>query len=201
MFDMVTVPNVFPMPDRADVSWLQFRTECVAFMCHVPCSDLCPLPSPFLQSLPAKTQHRLLFTNQEIVFCTAWPSQARVTQTPSTYNEHALRCDPRAQMQKYEPTRNPNATCEPNTLIVSSTLCQTNWPQLLCKTDVQTLYPHLHRSTFPGPVLQSGCTGSSPADDHWSLRDSAARLLALVCAKFDEPFYNIEPRVRAASWW
>ena len=37
--------------------------------------------------------------------------------------------------------------------------------------------------------------GSSPAEDHWSVRDYAARTIALACARLASTHSNVQPRV------
>lgn len=37
--------------------------------------------------------------------------------------------------------------------------------------------------------------GESPEADHWSLREEASRLIALVCAKYGEAYPNLLPRI------
>ena len=42
------------------------------------------------------------------------------------------------------------------------------------------------------------CAQASGVEDHWSVREAAARLAALVCAKYGEPYYQIQPRITQA---
>ena len=35
-------------------------------------------------------------------------------------------------------------------------------------------------------------------EDHWAVREEAARLAAAVCAKYGEPYYQIQPRITQA---
>ncbi len=39
---------------------------------------------------------------------------------------------------------------------------------------------------------------ASGLEDHWSVREEAARLAALVCAKYGQPYYQIQPRITQA---
>ena len=39
------------------------------------------------------------------------------------------------------------------------------------------------------------CRQASGAEDHWAVRDRAARLLGALCRRFGDPFYNVQPRV------
>ncbi len=39
---------------------------------------------------------------------------------------------------------------------------------------------------------------ASGVEDHWSVREEAARLAALVCAKYGQPYYQIQPRITQA---
>lgn len=32
-------------------------------------------------------------------------------------------------------------------------------------------------------------------EDHWSVREEAARVVRLVCSRFSDPFFNIQPRI------
>lgn len=48
------------------------------------------------------------------------------------------------------------------------------------------------------PVLSclvSKGLGSGPSQDHWAVRDNAARVLALICSKYSDVQYNIKPRI------
>ena len=42
------------------------------------------------------------------------------------------------------------------------------------------------------------CAQASGVENHWSVREAAARLAALVCAKYGEPYYQIQPRITQA---
>lgn len=42
------------------------------------------------------------------------------------------------------------------------------------------------------------CAQASGVEDHWSVREAAARVAALVCAKYGEPYYQIQPRIMQA---
>ena len=44
----------------------------------------------------------------------------------------------------------------------------------------------------------SCCAQASGVENHWSVREAAARLAALVCAKYGEPYYQIQPRITQA---
>jgi transcription initiation factor TFIID subunit 6 len=37
--------------------------------------------------------------------------------------------------------------------------------------------------------------GSHALDDHWAIRDAAAAVVGKVCARFNESFYNVRPRI------
>mmetsp|Transcript_40187 Transcript_40187/g.89167 ORF Transcript_40187/g.89167 Transcript_40187/m.89167 type:complete len:753 (+) Transcript_40187:85-2343(+) len=37
--------------------------------------------------------------------------------------------------------------------------------------------------------------GAHPLEDHWSVRDAAARLVQLVCTRYGQPYYNVQPRI------
>jgi hypothetical protein len=37
--------------------------------------------------------------------------------------------------------------------------------------------------------------GASPAEDHWGVRDAAARLIATLIAKFGAPYPDMQPRI------
>ena len=39
---------------------------------------------------------------------------------------------------------------------------------------------------------------ASGVEDHWSVREEAARVAALVCSKYGEPYYQIQPRITQA---
>ncbi|KAK9812628.1 hypothetical protein WJX72_000897 [[Myrmecia] bisecta] len=56
--------------------------------------------------------------------------------------------------------------------------------------------PYLHQ-LMPAILtcLVARNLGAGPGDDHWSVRDAAARLVALVCGRFGDAYYNIQPRI------
>lgn len=61
------------------------------------------------------------------------------------------------------------------------------------------LEPYLHQiMPFILTCMVGKRLGASGLEDHWSVREEAARLAALVCAKYGQPYYQIQPRITQA---
>ena len=55
----------------------------------------------------------------------------------------------------------------------------------------KSLYHNKHQ-------VGAACLQASGLEDHWAVREEAARLAALVCRKYGEPYYQIQPRITQA---
>ncbi|DBA87405.1 hypothetical protein WJX77_003935 [Trebouxia sp. C0004] len=69
----------------------------------------------------------------------------------------------------------------------------------LVGNEVVQLEPYLHQiMPFILTCMVGKRLGASGLEDHWSVREEAARLAALVCAKYGQPYYQIQPRITQA---
>ncbi|KAL3148177.1 hypothetical protein ABBQ38_014457 [Trebouxia sp. C0009 RCD-2024] len=69
----------------------------------------------------------------------------------------------------------------------------------LVSNEAVQLEPYLHQiMPFILTCMVGKRLGASGVQDHWSVREAAARVAALVCAKYGEPYYQIQPRITQA---
>ncbi len=53
----------------------------------------------------------------------------------------------------------------------------------------------MRKTECPPCNVFSPSTGAHASEDHWSIRDQAAAIIALACDQFGEPYHNVAPRV------